>query len=326
MSPRARELLFPWYCAARLAFRRDLDVIDVSSGDGWLLARLRRALRRGGVTACRVHGLAHTFWEAEAQEAAAAGRSLSLLSRVYHGGARLREVQADLRGADLCLFLNADDLDRAVGELGVRAERAHLVENGIPGALLGRPQPTPPAGGDVTLAHLGSYAPRKGVRHLAAALTPVLRDHPGTSISFFGVRVDAAAVHADYPADLHDRIRVVEAYDREELPALLAGHQVLVSASLAEGLSLALLEAMACGLAPLATDLPGARAVAADGRDAVLVPAGDAAALEHALRALLADPERLQRLRVAAHATAQQYGWDAVAAPQLADYAAALTA
>ena len=62
---------------------------------------------------------------------------------------------------------------------------------------------------------------------------------------------------ADYPAGVRDRLAVVESYDRDALPRLLDGHQVYVSASLAEGLSLALIEAMACGLAPVVTDLPG---------------------------------------------------------------------
>jgi glycosyltransferase involved in cell wall biosynthesis len=324
MPPRLRELAFPWACALWLARRPGVDVADVSSGDGWVWARLRRLLRRRGLLACRVHGLAHTFWEAEVREAAESEARLTLLSRAYHGNARLREVAADLRGADVCLFLNDDDRDRAVAELGVAPERAEVVPNGIPGALLGLPAPAPSADGRTGIAHIGSYAARKGVRHLAAALAPVLAAHPGAHATFLGTQAPREDVLRDYPAALHDRIAVVERYEREALPALLAGHQVAVTASLAEGLSLALLEAMACGLAPVATDLPGVRAVARDDRDAVLVPPRDPAALERALGALVDDPERLARLRAAAHATAQRYGWDAVAADQLARYAGRL--
>ena len=92
MPARVRELAFPWACALWLARRPGVDVADVSSGDGWVWARLRRLLRRRVLLACRVHGLAHTFWEAEVREAAESGARLTLLSRAYPGNARLRTI------------------------------------------------------------------------------------------------------------------------------------------------------------------------------------------------------------------------------------------
>src|SRR5262249_15643598 len=63
----------------------------------------------------------------------------------------------------------------------------------------------------------------------------------------------------------------------------------------------AMLEAMALGLSCIAFDCPsGARELADDGRAALLVPAGDVAALAHALGRLARDPE-LQRT-LGAHA------------------------
>jgi hypothetical protein len=127
-------------------------------------------------------------------------------------------------------------------------------------------------------------------------------------------------VLADYPAAVRSRIVVVETYDRARLRELLAGHQVYVSASLAEGLSLALIEAMACGLAPVVTDLPGTRAVLTSPEQGVRVATRDPDALRRALERLLDDPERLRSMRAAAHATAQRYSWEEVAGEQLALY------
>jgi glycosyltransferase involved in cell wall biosynthesis len=319
---QAKELLFPLLVAAHPATRR-ADVVDASSGDAWIWGRVRRALRGRGVLACRSHGLAHTFWEVEAREAAERGRTLPLRSRLYHGDLRLRMDAADLRGADLCLFLNAEDRERAVAELGVAPERAHVVRNGVPDALVGL---APPAAGDgpPRIACIGSYAPRKGVRQLAEALAPLLAERPELGVTFLGTRAPAAAVLADYPAAVRERLRVVESYDRAALPGLLHGHQLYVSASLAEGLSLALIEAMACGLAPVVTDLPGTRAVLTGRDDGIRVAARDAGALRRALAELLDDPERLSRIRLAAHATAQRFAWGRVAAEQLELYRAAV--
>ena len=67
---------------------------------------------------------------------------------------------------------------------------------------------------------------------------------------------------------------------------------VFVMPSLWEGLSLAMLEAMAAGLPMIATDVGGARDVLGDGLRGILVPAGDAVALTRAICDLLVDAEK----------------------------------
>lgn len=64
---------------------------------------------------------------------------------------------------------------------------------------------------------------------------------------------------------------------------------VFVMPSLWEGLSLAMLEAMAAGLPLIATDVGGARDVLGEGMRGILVPPGNAEALADALHELLTD-------------------------------------
>lgn len=64
---------------------------------------------------------------------------------------------------------------------------------------------------------------------------------------------------------------------------------VFVMPSLWEGLSLAMLEAMAAGLPMVATNVGGARDVLGDSERGVLVPSGDAAAIAIAVGGLIAD-------------------------------------
>jgi glycosyltransferase involved in cell wall biosynthesis len=120
-------------------------------------------------------------------------------------------------------------------------------------------------------------------------------------------------VLAEFPAPLRDRVEVVPSYTHERLVGLLEGHGVLISASLAEGFSLALPEAMACGLAPVVTDLSAARAIVRDGENGLLVPPRDPEALAAALLRVDRDRDLLDRLRRAAHATAQSHSWAAIA-------------
>jgi glycosyltransferase involved in cell wall biosynthesis len=69
-----------------------------------------------------------------------------------------------------------------------------------------------------------------------------------------------------------------------------------VATSLKEGLPLAPLEAMAAGLAIVATDVPGHRDVVVRGETGLLVPAEDSAALADAIAGLVADPARRRKM------------------------------
>jgi L-malate glycosyltransferase len=75
------------------------------------------------------------------------------------------------------------------------------------------------------------------------------------------------------------------------VPALLAATDLFVLPSLSEGTSLALMEAMAAGRAIIATDIPGNAALLENGKNALLVPPGNAGALAEAIAFLLDHPE-----------------------------------
>jgi glycosyltransferase involved in cell wall biosynthesis len=81
---------------------------------------------------------------------------------------------------------------------------------------------------------------------------------------------------------------------------------VFVLPSLSEGSPNALLEAMAAGLPIVATDVGGVPEIAADGVNALLVPPRDRDALARAVKTLLDDRERCQRLGSMAQMTVRR--------------------
>ena len=72
-----------------------------------------------------------------------------------------------------------------------------------------------------------------------------------------------------------------------------------------EGLPKSLLEAAACGRPIIATDVPGGRAIARAGVNALLVPADDAAALADAIDRLAQDAELRRRFGAASRRLAE---------------------
>jgi glycosyltransferase involved in cell wall biosynthesis len=109
----------------------------------------------------------------------------------------------------------------------------------------------------------------------------------------------------------------------DDVRELLDAADLFVHPSLREGLPNAVLEALACGLPAVLSDVPGHRAVTdgAAGAPALLVPPGDADALARGLAALLADAPRRAALGAAGLAHVERhFGIARVALAYLGQY------
>ena len=89
---------------------------------------------------------------------------------------------------------------------------------------------------------------------------------------------------------LGDRVHFVG--PRDDVPDVLRALDVLVNASVAEPFGLTLVEAQACGTPVVAMQSGGAPETVIDGETGFVVPAGDEAALAHAIDTLIGDDER----------------------------------
>lgn len=86
----------------------------------------------------------------------------------------------------------------------------------------------------------------------------------------------------------------------KDMPELFQSVHAVVLPSYREGLPKGLIEAAACALPLVTTDVPGCREVVTDGEDGLLVPAKDAKALAEAIARLRGDPVLCIRLGAAA--------------------------
>jgi glycosyltransferase involved in cell wall biosynthesis len=93
---------------------------------------------------------------------------------------------------------------------------------------------------------------------------------------------------------------------RQDVPEIWRALDVAVLTSRIETLPVSLMEAHACGVPAVSTNVGSVRDVVADGETGLLAPAGDAAALAAALGDLLADDAKRARMSVAARARAGQ--------------------
>jgi glycosyltransferase involved in cell wall biosynthesis len=323
------SLRFPWRAADFLARHgAEFDVVDASTGDAWVWAsRGRPGAQPSPALVTRSHGLEHIADRQARAEAKAAGTRLSWKYPVYHGGFRLWEVARSMRLAHRVILLNEFDREFARDVLKVAEERLAIVPMGVadyffgPDLLAGPPA----SGAPLRLAFLGSWIPRKGNRTVIEMARLVREAGLAFELTLMGTgSAERKAILAEFDPAVREAVRVIPRFAHTGLPDLLRGVDVLLFPSLAEGFSRALIEAMACGLAPVATPVGGAPAVIRSGDNGILVPAGDAAALARAVTDLARAPERLLAMRRRAQEDAAQYRWDSIARQTVAVYEDAL--
>jgi len=331
----AKKILFPEFVATHistLSKQQVVDVVDASIGDTWIWAKVLQNFRKKRpLLVTRSHGLRHLHHLYTLEELRRGNLPLSWKYPLYRGSIRLWEESTTLRNADLVYLLNHQEAKYAIDVLGVKPERLHVFPNGIPEEFLGLCfEPTPTAENSVIrIAQIGTYIPRKGIHYSVPALNKILTRYPEVQVSFFGTECrecpSIVQVYEDFDPAVRDRVQVLPRYSHETLPTLLKGHQIKILPSISEGFGKALIEAMACGLAPITTATSGPMEIIQDGHDGIIVPTHESWAIEQALERLIQDRLYLEKLRRNSYTTAQHYNWQRIAQARLSLYEEALS-
>src|SRR6266581_2810721 len=153
-----------------------------------------------------------------------------------------------------------------------------------------------------TVLFIGQFRPYKGVRVLLQAMSQVT----GARLLLTGQGPEEQAYRslaAELGLDLEFHIGV----DDDQLRQLYqrAHAVVLPSVSCAEAFGIVLVEGMAAGCVPIASDLPGVRE--AVGSTGFLFPVGDANNLASTLRRLRDDPALVQQIGDRARVRAAEF-------------------
>ena len=199
-----------------------------------------------------------------------------------------------IRMADLSIVLGRPWRDLLVGELGIDPARVAVLANAVPRPFEGaRPRRSDPT---CRLLFLGRLEAPKGVPELIEALAdPRLQDLPWQASLVGGGEVTRFRAEIRQRG-LSERVECPGWQDASSVARLLAEADVFVLPSHHEGLSMALLEALAVGLAIVATPVGAIPEVIEDRVSGLLVPVGDPAALAAALAEVIAHPDRRAEL------------------------------
>ncbi|HAS50725.1 MAG TPA: glycosyltransferase family 1 protein [Gammaproteobacteria bacterium] len=250
--------------------------------------------RPTGVPACvnAITGLGHVFTSTRLSTRLLRG-SVRLLLRLVLNSRRSRLIVQN--PDDQAAFEQTGLMDsqsiRLIRSSGVDTERFQPVAKPIPTGRL-----------SILLASRLLW--EKGIGEYVAAARQLRRE--GLAAEFLVAGAPDPGNPASIPADQLAQWRregyVTLLGHVDDMPALLAQTDIAVLPSYREGVPRSLLEAAACGLPLIATDVPGCREIVDHGVNGLLVPLKDAQSLTHAVRRLYEDAPMRQRMGQASRA------------------------
>ncbi len=269
--------------------------------DGWSMAlasmKVMRRLKRQGARLIDVH-----FAYPDGEAATRLGRWLDLPVTLTLRGTEvphsknpvLRPRLARTLKAAARVFSVSDSLRRLAIELGAAAQKTEVVGNGVDIARFhpvdraaardhyGLPQDAR------VLISVGGLVERKGMHRVIDCLPALIGRHPGLHYLVVGSGGPEGDMRTELDAQvarlgLAGRVHFIGALPPDELNIPLSAADVFVLSTRNEGWANVFLEAMACGLPVVSTDVGGNAEVVCRPELGTIVPFGDAPALTAAL-------------------------------------------
>jgi glycosyltransferase involved in cell wall biosynthesis len=152
-----------------------------------------------------------------------------------------------------------------------------------------------------------SWEPNYGVDVLARAFAKIAADRPDLSLMLLGGGSQGAAIRQILRrAGVEDRVSFPGHIPNRDLPRYYHMADLYVSPSHVDGSSVSLMEALACGLPCLVSDIPANQEWVRDGENGWLFPDGDAGALAAKILQVIAMRDMLPQVGKTARTVAEE--------------------
>ncbi|MDD2688626.1 MAG: glycosyltransferase [Candidatus Omnitrophica bacterium] len=144
---------------------------------------------------------------------------------------------------------------------------------------------------DLILITVCRLNPAKGVQYLLKAMQQIVAQYKFVRLLIVGDGFYRSCLEQLVKA-YNLKSNVMFLGERNDVKELLHISNIFVFPSLSEGLPLSLLEAMACGLPSVASDIGPVREIISDGRTGLLARSKDSAGIARAVSSLIADSKK----------------------------------
>lgn len=149
----------------------------------------------------------------------------------------------------------------------------------------------------------------KGIDTLVQAFQMLEKDHPDVYLFLVGAEEPEGKPILDETRETIGRDAHIILSDgwQADVRPWYAAADALVHPSLREGFPNVVIEAGAMELSSIVTDINGSREIVKDGRNGIIVPAGNAEALYAAMKEFVENPDKVREMAVAARELANRF-------------------
>ncbi|RIK26321.1 MAG: glycosyl transferase family 1, partial [Chloroflexi bacterium] len=112
--------------------------------------------------------------------------------------------------------------------------------------------------------------------------------------------------------NLQAHVSYIAGVPKEEVPAWLQRGDIFLNTTNVDNTPVSVIEAMACGLCVVRTNVGGIPYLLDHEQDALLVPPNDPDAMADAVRRILTEPGLAERLSRNARRKAEQFDWETI--------------
>jgi glycosyltransferase involved in cell wall biosynthesis len=299
-------LLFPFAAAWFILRHGPFDVIAFHSHTGFVYQFFRKLFRHHRRTRLAVtfHGLDIMYVRALAVDGARRGHPQRLRFRLLHAGVLPRLARWSCRRANRVFYMNERERRFLLEQRWANTTQVRRMPNCVePDDFVTHRA----AQGPVRILFVAQWLAVKGISTLVEAFTTVVRKGFEVRLTCLGTRRDAAVVLPEFPEDVRASVEVEATVPHAHVRRFYASADIFVLPSVFEGFSIALLEAMAAGLAIVTTDAGAAHEILEAGQDAEIVPVADPRALASAIEGFVVDEARRRAFGDRARVRARAY-------------------
>jgi glycosyltransferase involved in cell wall biosynthesis len=312
VSARFSDLFFAWRLSRYVVKNREkFSVVNLHAPVGFVYGLRRRWFARRGYPpyVMTLHGLEERRVHVMSREVKK-GRAwnYSWKNRIWHKVYHQPRFRWCIKTADGAHAYSRDVWTMLQLKYNLDVDRAVYIPNGVEKRFF-----VPREYGDrgtLRMLYAGTWLDQRGIFYIRDALRKLVKQIPGLTMTFAGCGATATAIEEFFGDELRGHVEVRPVVASEKMQELYAEHDIFLFPSLMEGLPSVLLEAMASGMPVITTETCGMPDVVENEFNGLLIPPGDAAAMEGAVGRLASSVELRRKLGEAARETMKRCSWE----------------
>jgi glycosyltransferase involved in cell wall biosynthesis len=223
-----------------------------------------------------------------------------------------------IKNASAVIALNENAKQIFVKSSSVSEDKVHIIPNGVNSDLFYPNKYDIDDNTDFSILCIGRIEPLKNQLVILKALSLIKNDNPNIMATFIGPIEDYDyynnMISFAKKHDIYESIKFLRNIPIEEVIRQINLSTIFVFPSLTEVFSLALLEAMSCGKAIIASSIPQNREILQSGNEFIIVPPSDINAFSKEILKLLDDSKLREKLGENSRKTVIDYfDWNIIA-------------